>query len=488
MGKGKDGSTIIREIVAPSNPKTVSQALQRMKLAPAHKFYAAFSELLSNAFQGKSYGDDSRMYFLSKCMTADGPYIQKGVDRFIPAAYLFSEGSLPSVGILPFSGGATVITLGVTTDAAEVTPQVLAAALQVSDDYQITVAVVNNVNGIFTPSYISYDQRLKISDLPANTLGKDANGNITFNPAALGLDMSAMIACCIVLSTQDASGNYLRSTQEMVISEELRASIYGADAMEAAIYSYQDNSSVNSINSEWYYNLGMSQLWDGKLATVYSPLSQDEHEVDSADVVIGLKQIDGRIKRYVFATSTEDTGLVICVVNGRITTFDYATVAEFRAFNLGYTVELWQDSYATQLGVMDSNTSGGGSDSGEDTRVASQNFFAVQVAGLGEGKDAVMVDAEGHILKKYQNNMMIALKWNEESASYDYVDAVSFSDPDNRGSVTYYMEALGNDKFRISANNASIGLSYTYNEGTWNGGVFDQKVVAFTEPEPEPEP
>ncbi len=348
MGRGKDGSTIIRESVTPSNPKTLAQALQRMKLGPAQKFYKAFAELLSNAFQGKKYGDESRMYFLSKCMQADGPYIQKGVDRFIPAAYTFSEGSLPSIGIMPFSGGASVITLNLTSEAAEITNAEFARLLGVDETYQITVAVVNNVNGIFTPSYIGYNDRVKIADLPENTLAKDAENHVTINPAALGLDMSAMVACAIVLSVQDSSGIWLRSTQDMIISEELRDAIYSADAMEAAIYSYQDNNTVNSINSEWYYNLGMSQAWGGKLTT--SVLHVAQEDIADQNVIIGLQQLDGRIKRFVFATSTESTGLIMCVVDGQVTTVEGATVSEFQGLNVGYTVELWKDSYAAQLG------------------------------------------------------------------------------------------------------------------------------------------
>ena len=332
-----------------ANPQTAGQAMQRMKLAPAQKFYSAFSELLSNAFQGVAYGEASRRYFMQKAMSQEGPYVQKGVDRFIPAAYIFSEGSIPSVGVEPFSGGATVITLSVTTDAAEVTPAVLATALQVTTDYQITIAVVNNVNGLFMPSYIGYQQRLTIADVPTAALGKDAANHITISPAALSLDASAIVAMCVVLSTQDASGAWLRSTQEMVISNELRASLYSADALEQAIYSYQNNTTTNSINSEWYYNLGMAQAWGGKLTTSHLYVNQ-EGEPGEADVVVGLKQLDGRITRTVFATSTEPEGLIICVKDGAIKTYPAATVGEFTGFNQGYNFELWQDSYAAQLG------------------------------------------------------------------------------------------------------------------------------------------
>lgn len=360
LGADKSGSgkkeQIIRSLPeSVKNPQTAGQTMQRMKLAPAQKFYSAFSELLSNAFQGIAYGDASRRYFMALAMKAEGPYVQKGVDRFIPAAYVFSQGSLPSVGIEPFKGGATVITLAneVAEGTTTITNAEFAELLGVAENYQLTIAVVNNVNGVFIPSYIPFDNRLQIKDLPEGTLAI-ADGKVTINPAALGLDMSAMVACCMVLSVQDASGAWLRSTQEMIISNELRSSLYGPDALENAVYSYQTGNTVNSVNSAWYYNLGLSQAWNGKLITVTMDLN-NESLADNKNVVMGIQQIDGRITRTIFATSTDDDGLIIFIEDGKVTTSPVATVAQFKELHQGAgeynNIEQWQDSYAAQLNV-----------------------------------------------------------------------------------------------------------------------------------------
>lgn len=464
-GKTEQGVRPIPENV--NNPQTVGQTMQRMKLAPAQKFYKAFSALLSNAFQGVAYGDASRRYFMSKCMTIDGPYVQRGVDRFLPAAYPFSEGSLPSVGIQPFSGGANAITLAVTTTEADVTPEVLAAALGISTDYQITVAVVNNVNGVFVPSFIPYDQRLLISALPAGTLAKDAENHITVDPAALGLDMSAMVACCIVISTQDATGAWLRSTQEMIISDELRAQLYSADALEAAIYSYQDGTStVNAINSEWYYNLGMSQAWGGKLTTSILPVAQED--VPDQNVIIGLQQLDGRIKRFVFATSTEPDGLIMCVVDGKVTTVEGATVSEFQGLNVGYTVELWKDSYAAQLGLYSANSGGGDTPTpGYPTGILQKRSMTID----GETVNVLCQEGTGYV--------MVA---QSSGAERNFL----FEDTDNNrfetgGPAT--VTALGGDVVPFT--------SFDYDTGiiVYNGNRYllnpPSEIFVYT-PEPEP--
>ena len=298
-----------------SNPQTMGQVMQRMKLSPAQKFYAAFADLLSNAFEGVAYGEASRRYFISKAMSATGPYIEKGVDRFIPAQYLFSEGTLQSVGIEAFAGGASVITLSATTTltAEEITPAVFAAALNVSPDTQITIVVVNNVNGVFVPSYIGYDQRVKIEDLPASIFGKDADNHITLNPAALSLDASAIVACCVVLSKQDASGNWLRSTQKMVISNEMIASLYGSEALQRATLSYQNNQTANAINSEWYYNLGMSQAFNGTVHLGAVNSIGTENNGRPYLVLMGDQQIDGVVITTLFTTDGTASGQLIGV-------------------------------------------------------------------------------------------------------------------------------------------------------------------------------
>ena len=412
LGADKSGSgkkeQIIRSLPeSVKNPQTAGQTMQRMKLAPAQKFYKAFSELLSNAFQGIAYGDASRRYFMALAMKTEGPYVQKGVDRFIPAAYVFSQGSLPSVGIEPFEGGATVITLAneVAEGKTTITNAEFAELLGVGEDYQLTVAVVNNVNGVFIPSYIPFDKRLQIKDLPEGTLAI-AEGKVTINPAALGLDMSAMVACCVVLSVQDASGAWLRSTQEMIISNELRSSLYGPDALENAIYSFQSDNTVNTVNSAWYYNLGLAQAWNGKLITVTMDLNQDG-KADNKNVVMGIQQIDGRIVRTVFATSTDDEGLIIFIEDGKVTTSPVATVSEFKGLHYGSgdynNIEQWQDSYAAQLNV----DAGGGSgktfsmnvvqyvEAAKAYKVSEESFVTIERA--SEAKDApyVAVKADG---------------------------------------------------------------------------------------------
>lgn len=381
-----------------ANPQTAGQVMQRMKLAPAQKFYNAFNELLSNAFEGVEYGEASRRYFMSLAMAQDGPYVQKGVDRFIPAQYPFSRGSIPAVGIQEFEGGAanTVITLAVTTEEATVDNALLASLLGVTTDYQITIAVVNNINGVFVPSYIGFDDRLKISEIPAGALSKDAENHVTISPAAFGLDASNMVAQVVVLSVQDASGNWLRSEQDMVISNQLIEALYGTSALEAAIYSYQtSNGAQNAINSQWYYNLGLAQAFAGKLTTTYLAADVDEsHGYGTRTGIVGIKQLNGVIKYTIF-TETADAGAAVMIVkNGEIVPWvqDGDTItAAMIVEPANVDVEVWQPAYAQQLGYMQ----GEGSGSSEQL-----NLYFRQVSGT----NYIVVDNDGKVVVNNQES------------------------------------------------------------------------------------
>lgn len=334
-----------------ANPQTVSQVMQRMKLKPATAFFNAFRELLSNAFQGVEYGDKSRRFFISEAMKMTGPYIQKGVDRFIPAEYPFSRGTLPSVGIVQFDGGATKITLNAIAAEATITPEILAAALGVATDTQITIAVVNNNAGVFTPAYIGFDDRLKIADLPAAALGKDTTSNqIQIDIAALGLDASAVVAMAVVLSRQDASGSWLRSEQNLVISNQLRQTLYSPEALQAAIASYQDESAANTINSQWYYNLGLNQAFNGQVTFMSLAFTGG-----SADILVGIQNIGGQIRYTAFSTENDE----IVGVSGQSATIamlsenESVTVSDMEERYPNISIEPYTSAIAIQGGYDD---------------------------------------------------------------------------------------------------------------------------------------
>lgn len=64
ISKGADGSTVIREIVTPRNPRTNAQLIQRAIMASVMRAYAAGKEIFDHSFQSFSVGSACQRFFL----------------------------------------------------------------------------------------------------------------------------------------------------------------------------------------------------------------------------------------------------------------------------------------------------------------------------------------------------------------------------------------------------------------------------------------
>lgn len=91
----------VRERVTPSNPQSNAQADQRMKMNVANMMYRAIEGVLSRSWQNKTYGQESRNFFISQVLksgleTVGGwlPFIEKGVYNPVPAEVPVSVGSI----------------------------------------------------------------------------------------------------------------------------------------------------------------------------------------------------------------------------------------------------------------------------------------------------------------------------------------------------------------------------------------------------------
>ena len=108
---------------------------------------------------------------------------------------------------------------------------------------------------------------------------------------------------------------------------------------------------------------------------------------------MGIQQIDGRIVRTVFATSTDDEGLIIFIEDNKVTTSPVATVSEFKGLHYGSgeynNIEQWQDSYAAQLNVQPADNEG----SKTSTRKAYLRTYT-----NGANKETFVVDDEGKVV------------------------------------------------------------------------------------------
>ena len=113
--KGADGETYQREVVTPSNPKTVAQNIQRVVMSTVGAAYRTMKDICDHSFEGVKKGQETMSLFMSeniqKCRAAIETMQAQGVlflnmYNFVPVGqkngfavnqYLVSMGSLPNV-------------------------------------------------------------------------------------------------------------------------------------------------------------------------------------------------------------------------------------------------------------------------------------------------------------------------------------------------------------------------------------------------------
>lgn len=240
------------------NPNTVAQILQRMKLAPAQRFYDAFEKvvakgIMSHSWEGVSFGNASRQEFMSRAMKNPAAvYVPKGYNAFAPGEFEVSAGSLPSwnwrndlgTGETP-EADALLDQNSPLTDAA--VQKLLGFGYQLGD--QITIIGATEVSGSYEPFAMRViigvgNQWETSGSLPAELY-------ITTN--GVNWDENSKTAAVAVIVSRGQDSNAKRSSAQMLLLGKYK-NLISADAMNAAIASYESGEAVTSLGSDWYLN------------------------------------------------------------------------------------------------------------------------------------------------------------------------------------------------------------------------------------------
>lgn len=340
------------------NPRTISQIVQRMKVGPAQLFYAAFEKAagsvennpLSHSWQGVPYGPKSRTKFLQLAMTGDPKaYVPKGINFPVPGVYQISEGSLPSLPSGIRSGeGAELCIVGAALTYGEM--QALAAAgVQVGD--QITVMALVDDNGNYKASVarVIVSQGAQWEKLTPNVdiddLQLESDGIMFANAAS-------SIACAgFILSRGTSSATAKRSTAFMTIAPGYQ-SLMSPEAYDAAVNSYIEGVSYNSLNSDWYLNQGSTQAFNGQVYSQQLTLAAGEGVDEFTGNFLLGRQIEGsNMRNVIFTSDGTSAGTAYALINGEWTTAAAYTAARVAAAmgSVGIAYRQYSAAIAAQL-------------------------------------------------------------------------------------------------------------------------------------------
>ena len=237
-----------------SNPKTRSQALQRMKVRAAQNFYNTLAPILNRAMQGVKYGGMTRNEFMKYALSmSSSPAVEKGSSVAIPGAYLLSKGSLPGFAFNGTTGNGIefsapwVGNFEIVSDATLTRNNIndICANGAVREGDQITFIVVN-VAGNY--QYMSFT----LSEGETIPMFNDKVIIIIDGIFAIGnFSVEDWQAAAVILSRK--SGNkYERSTAYLALNEDsvFIKEAYSTQAINAALATYQKSVSVNG-ETDW---------------------------------------------------------------------------------------------------------------------------------------------------------------------------------------------------------------------------------------------
>ena len=312
---GKTEQIARQKAQSVTNPNTTAQIMQRMKLGPAQRFYDAFEQvvakgILSHSFEAIPYGNASRTHFISLAMKEEAAvYVPKGVDFFVPGEYVVSEGSLTPISYFNqlTEQEAAQNNLIVNFNDEPLTAENIETF--VGEGYeqgmQLTLIGAKAVAG---GKYEPFATRLTM--LEGHGVDEPINVQL-YDQGVVVVGDESIAAIAVIVSKGSQESNDYRSTQKMKFVNGYD-SLKSLDALEAAIASYQEGYTYNSLNSNWYLNLDNGQAFNGRVELAKCSF---EHEEASwkRDNVVGLQVNGNELKVTVFTTDGTGNGDVYVV-------------------------------------------------------------------------------------------------------------------------------------------------------------------------------
>lgn len=239
-----------------SNPKTRSQALQRMKVRAAQNFYNTLAPILNRAMQGVKYGGMTRNEFMRYALSMNSsPAVEKGSSVAIPGNYLLSKGSLPGFAAHQLS----------VTEVQFTAPFSFSGVIEAASNYQLTadnVAKITNLGAIKEGDQITiilFSNNNAIFDsfiISEGSTISNPNGQAFIFDGANGKFIIAstnrLDAAAVILSRKNGT-KYERSTAYLAIVEDSTfiQQAYSTQAINAALATYQKSVSVNGESTDW---------------------------------------------------------------------------------------------------------------------------------------------------------------------------------------------------------------------------------------------
>lgn len=243
--KQTQGVRVYQPIV--KNPKTYAQAEQRAKLAPINATYRALKAIIDRGQEGKAYGNKSRLAWLSSAMKDfNGAWFGKGETIGFPALVTITKGSLPfKPEYNTDNTNAILVVTGLTaadTTIGAVSSKIIAHYPSLQNGDQLTFVSSFGTGDNFSVEFDSFILNTESTDALPSWLSVAQNNELTAWVTRNDVNTIAVIA-----SRESNSGQHLRSTATLTMTDAYDAELLKDTAKDAAIKSYM----AGSTTSDW---------------------------------------------------------------------------------------------------------------------------------------------------------------------------------------------------------------------------------------------
>lgn len=309
---GKTEQIARQKAQSVTNPNTTAQIMQRMKLGPAQRFFDAFEQvvakgILSHSFEAIPYGNASRTHFISLAMKEEAAvYVPKGVDFFVPGEYVVSEGSLSPISYFNqlTDEEAAQNNLIVNFNDEPLTAENIETFVGEGYEQGMQLTLIG-AKAIAGGKYEPFATRLTM--LEGHGVDEPINVQL-YDQGVVVVNDESIAAIAVIVSKGSQETNDYRSTQKMKFVNGYD-SLKSVDALQAAIDSYLEGYTYNSLNSNWYLNLDNGQAFNGRVELAKCSFEHEDSDW-KVDNVVGLQVNGNELKVTVFTTDGTANGLV----------------------------------------------------------------------------------------------------------------------------------------------------------------------------------
>lgn len=237
--KQTQGFRVYQPIV--SNPRSYGQAVQRARMKPINNFYRALKDIIDRGFEGKAYGNPSRLEFLRLAMSNfSGPWVPKGYNVVVPGTFTIANGSLPfdsSVYLYNMGrnlyGSIKVSSTFVLSTSTALSSELISQNPNLHDGDQVTfVWFDTNGDGYIAKSTSILIDTINEKELPEIIVVSSGANKF------IGVEGTAIIAGACILSREGSNGAHLRSKAVMTVADSILDTYMTDAAMDAAVASY----------------------------------------------------------------------------------------------------------------------------------------------------------------------------------------------------------------------------------------------------------